>query len=144
MKVHGPAGERDAPYARDAHNKSSISRKSRKGLPSLSDISKRLAGNDTVSRAEPMGTARGRLSPSVNRLPAFLKRASMETMNEGVVPTQQGEKQQLGPITKDDSIGRPRIQGVGRLAFTPVPGAIGWLRCRSPQACTGPFRVLKV
>jgi len=52
MKVHGLAGVRDAPYARDAHNKSSIGGKSRNGLPSLSDISKRLAGNVTVSRAK--------------------------------------------------------------------------------------------
>jgi len=88
------------PLRTRCHNKSRISRKGRKGLPGLDDISKRFADNVTVSRAEPMGTARYRLSPSVNRLPPYLKRASMETKNEGVVPTQQGEKQQLGPINQ--------------------------------------------
>ena len=52
MKVHRLARVRDTPYARDAHNKSSIGGKSRNGLPSLSDISKRLAGNVTVGRAK--------------------------------------------------------------------------------------------
>lgn len=63
-----------------------------------------------------MGTVQGRPSPSSNRLPAFLKRASTD---EGVLPTQ---KQHIAPITKDASLTRPRIQGVGRLAFAPVPG----------------------
>ena len=134
MKVHGLAGERDAPYAPDAPNKSSG--KSRKGLPSLDEISKRLAGNVTVSRAEPTGTARGRPSPSVNRLPAFLKRASTEPKNEGVVPTQQVEKQ---PITKSASTGRPRIQGVGRLAFAPVPGVTRVAEVPQPTSEHGPI-----
>jgi len=133
MKVHGLSGECDAPCARDAHSNNSSSGKSRKGLPTLDEISKRLAGNVTVSRAEPMDTARGQPSQSVNRLPAFLKRANMETKNEGVVPTQ--------PIasTKNASIGRPRIQGVGRLAFAPVPGVTRVADVPQPTGEHGPI-----
>jgi hypothetical protein len=86
-----------------------------------------------------MGAARGRPSPSVNRLPAFLKRASPEIKNERVVPTQQGEKQQPAPITKDASIGRPRIQGVGRLAFAPVPGVTRVAEVPQPTSEHGPI-----
>ena len=98
MKAHGLARGCEASYVQDTHSKSSISGKSRKGLPSLDNISKRLAGNISISRAEPMGTIQGRPSPSGNRLPAFLKRASTDTNNVDVVPTQ---KQQLTPTAKD-------------------------------------------
>lgn len=136
MKVHGLAGEREASYAQDVHNKSNISGKSRKGLPSLDEISKRLAGNISVSRAEPVGAAQGRPSLSGNRLPAFLKRASTEINNEGVVPTQ---KQQLAPTAKDASVARPRIQGVGRLAFAPVPGVTRVAEVPQPTSEHGPI-----
>jgi hypothetical protein len=135
MKVHGLAGERDPT------NNNSSNGKSRKGFPSLDDISKRLAGNVTVSRAEPVGTSQGQPAPSVNRLPAFLKRVSTNIKNEIVTPTQQEEQQQLAPIPppKDVSIGRPRIQGVGRLAFAPVPGVTRVAEVPQPTGEHGPI-----
>jgi hypothetical protein len=139
MKVHGLAGEHDPAHGRDINSSNG---KSRKGLPSLDEISKRLAGNVTVSRAEPMGSAvaQGQPAPSVNRLPAFLKRASTEIRNEVVIPTQE-DKQQLAPIppAKDASIGRPRIQGVGRLAFAPVPGVTRVAEVPQPMGAHGPI-----
>lgn len=140
MKVHGLAGECDAPYTRDASHKGN-SGKSRKGLPSLDDISKRLAGNVTVSRAEPMRTAPGQPSPSVNRLPAFLKRASPEIKKEVVVPALEEKKQQLAPVPppKDASMGRPRVQGVGRLKFAPVPGVTRVAEVPQPTGEHGPI-----
>ena len=138
MKMHGLSSEWDVPCAQDAHNGSGGKR--RKGLPSLDEISKRLAGNVTVSRAEPMGTARGQPSPSVNRLPAFLKRASPEIRHEVIVPAQE-ENQMVAPPTppKDASIRRPRIQGVGRLAFTPVPGVTRVTEVPQPTSEHGPI-----
>ena len=136
-KMHGLPSELDVPYTRDAHDSSSG--KSRKGLPSLDDISKRLAGNVTVSRAEPVGTARGQLSPSVNRLPAFLKRASLEIRNEVVIPTQ--ETHPRAPLTPpmDTSVSRPRMQSVGRLAFAPVPGVTRVAEVPQPTGEHGPI-----
>jgi hypothetical protein len=136
MKVHGLASVRGA-------NDQSSSGRSRKGLPSLDEISKRLAGNVTVSRAEPTGIAQGQPAPSANRLPAFLKRASTEIRNEAVVPTptQKDAKQQLAPMPppKDASIGRARMQGVGRLAFAPVPGVTRVAEVPQPSSEHGPI-----
>jgi len=134
MKVHGLAG---GPYKQDVRNDSS-SGKGRKGLPSLDEISKRLAGNVTVSRAEPSGTAQSQSIPSVNRLPAFLKRASPEIKKELVLPPQLEEKQQFAPVPKDAGIGKPRMQAVGRLAFAPVPGVTKVAEVSQASSAHGP------
>jgi hypothetical protein len=135
MKVHGLAGERDTTHGRDAKN-------SRKNLPSLDDISKRLAGNVTVTRAEPTGNAQGRPAPlGVSRLPAFLKRASTEIKNEAVVvPTQEAKQQFLRvPPPRDASLGRPKVQSVGKLAFAPVPGVTKTTEVPQPTSTYGPI-----